>query len=180
MVNTKELYSANSAEIVKTNSKLSGANSGSAKTALNPTKTSPVRSALKEDDFQSLLARLHAEVLSSLLSLSVSRSGNSVLPALSSDDVAMVVAALLAFSHKPASVAGGSGTERKDKSDRDAVGRNGGNGGGGSRMEESVERFAQFLQISMSTKILQLKPGTRLVCITDSLFHFLYFLPQRT
>lgn len=65
------------------------------------------------------------------------------MSALSSDDVAMIVAALIAFGR-------GEGKEEGRKSDHD--------GGGG--MEECVERFAQFLQISMSTKILQLKPGS--------------------
>ncbi len=32
-------------------------------------------------------------------------------------------------------------------------------------LEQSVERFAQFLQISLSTEVLQLKPGKTYYCI---------------
>ena len=94
------------------------------------------------------------------------------MPSLSSDDVAMIVAALIAFSQKLGATGGGGGAERMEKLElngtRDDDGR--GSGGGSGEVEESVERFAQFLQISMSTKILQLKPGMLLSMCSCSTF----------
>lgn len=176
MVNDKELYSgtnspgSSSTEMTKTGSKSAGTtnsggsskSTGSIKTDSNSAMPTNTLSVFMERNFQCLVSRLHAEVLSALLSLSqsqalsVSRSGSSLVSTMSSDDVAMVVAALIAFG------AGGRGEGKEDGYESDPKGgddsgsRNGG-------MEESVERFSQFLQISMSTKILQLKPGTYLL-----------------
>ncbi len=115
-------------------------------------------------NFQQLLAQLHADVLSVLLSLSQlqafsrSSSSSSTGPqTLNSDDVAMIVAALIAYNQKQDGV--GECNKRVVT-----------DGSGGAvaaavakekerKMEESVERFAQFLQISLSEKVLELKQG---------------------
>ncbi len=83
-------------------------------------------------DFESLMAKLHADLLSVVLSHSKSFHVHS----LTSDNVAMIVAALLGFN-------------------RQLRGRE----SGGGRMNEAVERLSQFLQICLSTGILVLKPG---------------------
>lgn len=112
-------------------------------------------SVLAEGGSQFLLGRLHAEVLSLLLSPSQAPSSatrsSSALPPLSSDDVAVIVAALIAFSQKPSG--GGGGRELEVKAEPRET------DSGSGKMGASVERFAQFLQISLSTKTLQLKPG---------------------
>ena len=173
MVNQTHLYGAGESSSAKTNSAPTEATKSAAKTAKtgsNSTVSDSSNSVLVEGDFHSLMARLHAEVLSSLLSVShthsltaQSRSGSSVpLSSLSSDDVTMVVAALLGFSRRADTMGGGAvrkgeGLKCERRKMEDLMVVEGGSGDG--EMEESVERFAQFLQISMSTKTLQLKPG---------------------
>ena len=116
----------------------------------------------EEDGFRPLLACLHAELLSALLSQgqgSAGPSGSVLIDGLVSDDVAVLVASLIAYSQKLGVT--GVGTSQKlgvsgvGTSQKVSVA-----GGGATMMEESVERFAQFLQISMSAQVLQLKPGT--------------------
>ena len=87
-----------------------------------------------EIEFDGLVAKLHAELLSVVLSHSKSFRPRS----LTGDSVAVIVAALLGFDQQL---------------------RSGEGGAGGSRMNEAVERLAQFLQISLSTGILALNPG---------------------
>lgn len=102
-----------------------------------------------------LLAQIHAELLSALLSLSQSQSSATATMAasLNSDDIAMIVAALIAFSQRlEVGVAGRQPAQERGNGEL-------GEKTGDRKMEEAVERFAQFLQISMSTKLLQLKPG---------------------
>ena len=126
--------------------------------------TTKIGSKNNDDDFQHLLAQLHAEVLSALLTLSQSQvfSRSNAISSLNSDDVAMIVAALIGFNQKQEV----GGAEGGGRSGQKVVGGRGGGGGRrekelteGSKMEECVERFAQFLQISLSVKVLQLKSG---------------------
>lgn len=139
MVNDKKLYSGTKtkpADSIKTGT---GLNSHFSDTIGTSNSTKSIHT---EDGFQSLLARLHAELLSALLCHSQAtpthgRPGD-LIDGLSSDDVAVLVASLIAYSQK-VGVAGG--------------------GARCTEMEEGVERFAQFLQISMSSKVLQLKSG---------------------
>lgn len=113
-------------------------------------------------DYQEQLARLHAELLSALLSISHSSSTSSSPSSLTSDDVAIIVATLLAFSQK-LEVEKAKEKEAKLKVKPEPgweVKKEGVFIGCGENMEQCVERFAQFLQISLSTKVLQLKSGT--------------------
>lgn len=84
-------------------------------------------------EFDSLMTKLHADLLSVVLSHSKSFRHHS----LTSDSVAVIVAAMLGFSQQQRSR----------------------EGGGGGKMNEAVERLSQFLQISLSMGILVLKPG---------------------
>ena len=90
-------------------------------------------------DMQPLIASLHADLLSGILSLT------KPLPCqLSGDDVAMLVANLLKYyTQKKLSVGG----ELVDK------------------MEECVERLAQLLQISLSSGLLMLGAGVHNDCL---------------
>lgn len=120
----------------------------------------------KACDYQGQLARLHAEVLSALLSVCHTSSSPQPSP-LTSDDVAIIVAALLAFSQKQ-EVDRKKMNSVKQEVRRDVkqkVKQEGVFCGCGESMEQCVERFAQFLQISLSTKILQLKPGIQYMYI---------------
>lgn len=135
MVDDKQLYSNE-----KENSKCTNSSSPTASShprdilkSSNSIESPPTNS---EGNFQSLLARLHAELLSALLSHGQVSPPHPapLIDGLSSDDVAVLVASLIAYGRKVGVAGGGV-------------------------MEESVERFAQFLQISMSAKMLQLKPG---------------------
>ena len=118
------------------------------------------RLMLKDDDllYQEKLARLHAEVLSALLSVSHASSSPESFSPLSSDDVAILVATLLAFSQKQ----GVAAETKRAKGSKVVVkqeAKDGMFGACSSMVEQCVERFAQFLQISLSTEVLQLKPG---------------------
>lgn len=95
----------------------------------------------KEEKFASLVAKLHANILSVILSHSQSFGYRSLV----SDDMAVIMATLLAFSQK---ISQGQS-------------RDSGTGGGGvaSKMNESVERLAQFLQITLSCGLLSLNAG---------------------
>lgn len=99
----------------------------------------------KTVDFKTLIARLHANLLSVILSDSQSFPHET----LTSDHVAMTVAALLGLSnHHPTQLKrrGKAGEEEKPQE------RN-------QDLDESVERLAQFLQISLSTGLLALSTG---------------------
>lgn len=152
------LPSFNSTKLTGTNlpgSKSTGTNLPSFKSA----RSSSV--ATENNEFQHLLAQLHAELLSALLSLSQAPALSTSCPAaitdsLNSDDVAMIVAALIAFSSRP-DVDVGGGTVRNFQGGEE--GRGECEEVKGDKMEECVERFAQFLQISMSGKVLQLESG---------------------
>ena len=112
-------------------------------------------SSQREDKFGSLMAKLHANILSVILSHSQSFGYRS----LSSDDIAVVIATLLAFSQQLSQ----------------SRSRGGGTGNGGDvlcGMTESVERLAQFLQIMLSCGILALNAGTSIYCTVCS---FLWF-----
>lgn len=122
--------------------------------------------------YQEKVARLHANLLSALLSSNhtTSSSSPSTFSSLSSDDVAILVANLLAFSQKQGLMVGG-GESKKPKGGASAgskivVKQEADEGMSVSHiLEQSVERFAQFLQISLSTEVLQLKPGKTYYCI---------------
>ena len=101
-----------------------------------------------------LISKLHANILSVILSDSQSFPRDT----LTSDHIAVTVAALLGLSrHQPAQlkrrgkggVAAAAATEE----------RNQGEGENHQELEESVERLAQFLQISLSTGLLVLSSG---------------------
>lgn len=106
----------------------------------------------KEMNFQMLVAKLHANLLSVIL------SDSQLFPhgTLTSDHVAVTVAALLGLSKHTtlaqrkkrgkmmASAAEETGDRDREKS---------------KDLEESVERLAQFLQISLSTGLLALSAG---------------------
>ena len=97
--------------------------------------------SLREEKFATLVAKLHANILSVILSHSQSFGYRSLV----SDDIAVIMATLLAFSQKISQ----------------AQSRDSGTGGGGvaSKMNESVERLAQFLQITLSCGLLSLNAG---------------------
>lgn len=120
----------------KLNKMLVTSNSDTALGCNRSTETSSKR----EDKFGSLMAKLHANILSVVLSHSQSFGYRS----LSSDDIAVVMATLLAFSQQLSQSRRGTG--------------DGGDVSG--RMTESVERLAQFLQIMLSCGILALTAGT--------------------
>lgn len=97
-------------------------------------------------DFQTLMAKLHANLLSVILSDSQSFPHET----LTSDHVAVIVAALLGLSnHQPTQLKKRGKGEEKKKEDGD---RN-------QDLDESVERLAQLLQISLSTGLLALSSG---------------------
>ena len=137
-----------------TSSKIPGVKETGSKEASSEENTT------KESDNQGRLARLHAEVLSALLS--VGHTSSSPHPSLlTSDDVAIIVATLLAFSQKQEVE---KKTTKAVKHEvrwevKQEVKKEVGDCGGDASMEQCVERFSQFLQISLSTKVLQLKPG---------------------
>ncbi len=153
MVNHSKVYSrttnqsssnSNGTKLVGSNPTGTGQNSTGIKKltcmATPLSANSDVGSEESEENFQQILAQLHAELLSALLSVghthsSSSSGGGGITDSLNSDDVARIVAALIAFSQKQGGEEGVKG------------------------MEESVERLAQFLQISLSAKALKLEPG---------------------
>lgn len=106
----------------------------------------------EEVDFQTLIAKLHANLLSVILSDSQSFPRET----LTSDHVAVTVAALLGLSnYKPTQLKKrGKGEEREDRDKNKGL-------------DESVERLAQFLQISLSTGLLALSSGN-LHCSSNS------------
>ena len=99
----------------------------------------------REEKFASLVAKLHANILSVILSHSQSFGYRSLV----SDDIAVIMATLLAFSQKIS-----QGQSRDSGT--------GGGGGVASMMNESVERLAQFLQITLSCGLLSLNSGQHL------------------
>ena len=107
-----------------------------------------VQSTKQEDEtvnFKTLIAKLHANLLSVILSDSQSFPHET----LTSDHVAMTVAALLGLSnHHPTQLKrrGKAGEEEKAQEKN-------------HDLDESVERLAQFLQISLSTGLLALSTG---------------------
>ena len=98
-----------------------------------------VHEQVKNDDPDSLFAALHASLLSVVISRSSATQGSCV--ALSRDDVAVIVAALLGIEQHTQSM------WRKFVK---------------SRMDECVERLAQFMQIGLSNGMVNLSPG---VCV---------------
>ena len=114
------------------------AEKGQAKTRPGGSNSADVRSGKViqkkiRGDFGSLVAKLHADLLSVILS----HSKSFRYLALTSDSIAVLVATLLGFSQQL----------RKTE------------GGVASKMSECVERLAQFLQIGLSTGIILLNPG---------------------
>ena len=113
------------------------------RTTASCSKTPPsgIDDSQREEKFASLVAKLHANILSVILSHSQSFGYRSLV----SDDIAVIMATLLAFSQK---ISQGQS-------------RDSGTGGGGvaSMMNESVERLAQFLQITLSCGLLSLNSG---------------------
>ena len=161
MVDTSQFYSGTTS----TSSILNSTSNGSNLTASNSTGSNSTGSNLTgsnsiECDFKHLVAQLHAEVLSVLLSQSQTPSHPSrATTCLNSDDVAKIVATLLTFNQKQQ--VGGAGTGREGGAGREEGGEKMRRKVQGQKMEECVERFAQFLQISLSAKVLQLKAGTK-------------------
>ena len=103
-----------------------------------------------EGTTETLVSELHANLLSVILSHPTSFGQHS----LTSDNLAVVVAALLGFR------------QQLQARTRDTGGSGGGGGigcdDGGGGMSESVERLAQFLQISLSNGMLVLSAGVLL------------------
>ena len=95
----------------------------------------------KEERFASLVTKLHANILSVILSHSQSFGYRSLV----SDDMAVIMATLLAFSQKIS-----QGQSRDSGT---------GDGRVAGKMNESVERLAQFLQITLSCGLLSLNAG---------------------
>ena len=97
-----------------------------------PMDTSSSKS-LDDKDMQMILTSLHADLLSSILSLS-----KPVTCQMSGKEMAMLIANLLGYySH------------RKQRGEEEMA----------EKMEECVERLAQLLQISLSSGLLNLRPG---------------------
>ena len=95
-------------------------------------------------DFDSLTANLHANLLAVILSHSKSiRHG-----ALTGDSIAVVVATLLKYSQLV-----------KDFGESDGETISG-------KVDEAIERLAQFLQISLSTGLLPLNGGEKREAVT--------------
>ena len=104
-------------------------------------------------DFQTLMVKLHANLLSVILSDSQSFLHGT----LTSDHVAVIVAALLGLSkHQPMQLKKRGKAEWKKQVGK---GEDGGDESKSEDLDESVERLAQFLQISLSTGLLQLSSG---------------------
>lgn len=114
------------------------------RTTASCSKTPPsgIDDSQREEKFASLVAKLHANILSVILSHSQSFGYRSLV----SDDIAVIMATLLAFSQKIS-----QGQSRDSGT--------GGGGGVASMMNESVERLAQFLQITLSCGLLSLNSG---------------------
>ncbi len=89
--------------------------------------------SLDDKDMQMILTSLHADLLSSILSLS-----KPVTCQMSGKEMAVLIANLLGYySH------------RKQRGEEEMA----------EKMEECVERLAQLLQISLSSGLLNLRPG---------------------
>ena len=111
----------------------------------------------QDEDFRTLVSQLHANILSVILSDSQSFPRDT----LTSDHIAVTVAALLGLSrHQPAQLkkrgkgGGGAAVVGEERNQGEKLGEN------QQELEESVERLAQFLQISLSTGLLVLSSGT--------------------
>ena len=124
-----------------------------------------------ESDMATLVAHLHASLLSVILSNSKSFQRGS----LTSDHIAVVVAALLGFScHQPQQLVkkkrerktGREGRREEVEGEEDSEGREG--------LKESVERLAQFLQISLSAGLLDLSPGIYIYIHIDIHIYLLF------
>lgn len=105
-------------------------------------------------DYRTLVAKLHANLLSVVLSDAQSFPRDT----LTSDHIAVTVAALLGLSHhQPAQLLkkrGGKGAAASATEEKRQEGDKIDDG-----LEESVERLAQFLQIGLSTGLLVLSSG---------------------
>ena len=138
----------------KTKEGLSSATTSTGRDSLAPAgEEGEGRDKNTEEDFQMLISKLHANILSVILSDSQSFPRDT----LTSDHIAVTVAALLGLSrHQPAQL------KRRGKGGVAAAAaeeRNQGEGENHQELEESVERLAQFLQISLSTGLLVLSSG---------------------
>lgn len=118
--------------------------------------------SVKPEDFQTLIAKLHANLLSVILSDSQSFPRETLV----GDHVAVTVAALLGLSnYQPTQLKKrGKLTTTSAATTTVAETEYGESGEKNQLLDESVERLAQFLQISLSTGLLVLSPGN-LWCI---------------
>ncbi len=87
------------------------------------------------EDMQTLLTAFHADLLSNILSMSKPPPWQ-----LCGDEITVLVTNLLDYY-----------SQRKQQ--------NGGDGGVVEKMDECVERLAQLLQLSLSSELLDLRPG---------------------
>ena len=106
----------------------------------------------EEMSFQTLVSKLHANLLSAILS----DSQLFLHDTFTSDHVAVTVAALLGLSNHIGTLTqlrrrGRTGSSAEENREQD--------GEKSEELEESVERLAQFLQISLSTGLLALSAG---------------------
>ena len=152
---TARLQQKSLAEELVSENKLFSASSGSSTgidSGVSATKTTEDKDKgpeNEEKEFHTLVAKLHANLLSVVLSDSQSFSRDT----LTSDHIAVSVAALLGLSnHQPAQL-----KRRGGKTTTAAV--SGGDTERQQELDESVERLAQFLQISLSTGLLALSSG---------------------
>ncbi len=102
-----------------------------------PMDTSSLKS-LDDKDIQMILTSLHADLLSSILSLS-----KPVTCQMSGKEMAVLIANLLGYY-----------SNRKQRGEEEMA----------EKMEECVERLAQLLQISLSSGLLNLRPG-KCLCV---------------
>ncbi len=91
--------------------------------------------SLSVDDMQTLMTSFHANLLSNILSISKPPPWQ-----LCDDEITSLVTNLLAYY-----------SERKQQEGRE--------GSMAEKMDECVERLAQLLQLSLSSKLLNLRPG---------------------
>lgn len=134
--------------------------------------------SVKPEDFQTLIAKLHANLLSVILSDSQSFPRETLV----GDHVAVTVAALLGLSnYQPTQLKkrGKLTTTSAATTTTVAETEYGESGEKNQLLDESVERLAQFLQISLSTGLLVLSPGN-LWCIVMVLVNCFFSPPFQT
>lgn len=96
-----------------------------------------------KEDVHTILASLHADILSNILSLP-----KPLTCQLSGDDIAVVVAALLSYY-----------SQRTQEKEASAKQRGGEGCSLSGKMDDCVERLAQILQICLSSGLVDLRPG---------------------